>query len=157
MDADDLTQKEILELRKAASQAWSDGSRHERFQLHPMKELGQCYVTSAWLKNRLGGYIGLKNGHYFWISPDKTKALDLVNDHIAYQPIEPNHEGLKADDQDLDGYRVPEARKQWHPGPPIYKATTHHLFKDFRVKDIKQETQRTKDFIQKANQAYDAS
>src|ERR1035438_7353448 len=86
-DPDTITQEKLHELRTAAEHAWSDETRHPDSQGHPQPSAGQCYVTSRWLQGKLGGgHIGVKQGHYFWVSPDKNYIIDLTGDQDAYGP-----------------------------------------------------------------------
>ena len=91
-----ITEGEVDALYKAAQRAWSDDTRF------PIAEVltadsGQCYVTAFWLRERLGGNIGRKKGHYAWISPDENYKIDLAphTGHYVYDkndgftPVEP--------------------------------------------------------------------
>jgi hypothetical protein len=151
---DELRPEEIQRLRSAAEQSWGDDTRHQKFQSDPLLAAGQCYVTSAWLKQRMGGHVGVKNGHYFWLSPDKQHALDLVNDRFAFPPGNPDYEGLRADADDPVGYQLPKFRREWQAAPPIYKRSSHHLFDGARVIN-RPPNERANLFIQRANEAYD--
>lgn len=143
-----------MRLRAAAAESWGDDTRHQKFQSDPLPAAGQCYVTTAWLQHRLGGHVASKNGHYFWLSPDKQYALDLVNDRFAFPPGNPAYEGMRADADDHVGYQLPKFRRQWQPAPPLFKRASHHLFNGARV--INSElNDRARLFIQRANEAYD--
>src|SRR3954466_16343007 len=84
---DTLSQGEIHALREAAERAWGDDTRDEAYAGHPESALGQCYNTSRWLQHRLGGSVGRKEGHYFWLSPDQTYAMDLTGDQFGGSPM----------------------------------------------------------------------
>lgn len=153
---DQLTPKEIQRLRSAAESAWGDDTRPEKYQGHPLPALGQCLVTSQWLQHRLGGYVGLKNGHFFHLSPDKEYGLDLAGDHAVFPPGNPDYEGIQQGEDDPVGYRLPTFHRSWHAAPPVYKRSNHHLFSNARVVNY-QPGQRAQTFIQRANEAYDNS
>lgn len=82
-----LQQGEIHALREAAERAWDDDTRDEFYAGHPDPSLGQCYNTSRWLQDRMGGAVGTKEGHYFWVSPDRKHALDLTADQFGGSPM----------------------------------------------------------------------
>src|ERR1700747_3068956 len=85
-----LAQGEILALREAAEKAWDDDTCHPSYVGHRLASAGQCYVTSAWLAERLGGSVGQKNGHFFWVSPGRKYGLDLTGDTgpIVFQALD---------------------------------------------------------------------
>lgn len=74
-----LSPGEIDALHKAAHFAWDDDTRLAAYYAHPEPSAGQCYVTARWLADRLGGNVGRKNGHYFFVSSDGSYALDLTS------------------------------------------------------------------------------
>lgn len=76
-----VTPGEIEALKRAASLAWDDDTRYPRWNGSYRNGNGQCYVTSRWLVEQLGGYIGIKQGHYAWVSPDGEYAIDLTGEH----------------------------------------------------------------------------
>lgn len=82
---DSITQGEIDALHKAAQRAWADDTRYPLAS--GSGDAGQCYVTAYWLRNRLGGHIGRKKGHYAWLSPERDYILDLATHtgDIAYE------------------------------------------------------------------------
>jgi tRNA nucleotidyltransferase (CCA-adding enzyme) len=82
-----LQQGEIHALREAAERAWDDDTRDEFYAGHPDPALGQCYNTSRWLQDKMGGSVGTKDGHYFWLSPGHTHALDLTADQFGGSPM----------------------------------------------------------------------
>src|SRR5687768_13831114 len=95
-----ISQDELHHLRAAAESAWGDDTRNEKYVGNPQPSAGQCYVTSHWLTSKLGGYVGMKDGHYFWVSPDKTHIVDLTGDQFAYSPADMRWHGMKADEDD---------------------------------------------------------
>jgi hypothetical protein len=145
-DPDSISQSELHRLRDAAEKAWDDDTRPEKFQGHPQPSHGQCYVTSAWLVKRLGGHIGVKDGHFFWVSPDKAYVIDLTKDT--------RFEGAKLDSEDSGWYPTPDQRK-WSPGPILYKTSKHPLFAGMRIKETPH-NKRAEKFAQRADQAYDS-
>jgi hypothetical protein len=147
-----LSQEELHRLRRAAEQSWDDDTRHANLQGHPEKSVGQCRVTSQWLRNRLGGHVGLKGGHYFWVSPDKHYGLDLTGDNFYQPPKDLRYRGIRLDDED-EGWEPALHHTHWNPGPVIYNRMTHPLFKDARVIDAP-EDERSKLFAQRAEEAY---
>jgi hypothetical protein len=149
---DDLTQDDLLRYRAAAEAAWGDDTRHESKIGHPNPAAGQCYVTSRWLTTHLGGHVGVDKGHYVWISPDKSHAVDLTGDQFSYPPESLDGIGLKLDAEDEGWYPTPE-QKTWRPGPIIYKRKNHPYFDRFRVKTFKTEAPRVQRFIEKADAA----
>jgi hypothetical protein len=151
---EDITQDDLHRYRQAAEAAWGDDTRHPNYAGHPQPSAGQCYVTSRWLTTKLGGHVGVKSGHYFWVSPDKTHVIDLTGDQFAYPPNDLRFLGLKLDEED-PGWIPTEDQKQWRPGPVLYKRADHPLFKGFRVKSFKTENPRVKEFARRANEAYE--
>lgn len=84
---DQITDGEIDALHQAAMRAWSEDTRYPIAQVKA-GDSGQCYVTSMWLKERLGGHIGKRRGHFVWLSPDRDYILDLAphGGAIRYEP-----------------------------------------------------------------------
>lgn len=78
-----LDQGEIHALREAAERSWSDDTRDEAYRGSERRSEGQCYNTSRWLQDRLGGHVGAVGGHYVWLSPDHSHVLDLTGDQFA--------------------------------------------------------------------------
>jgi tRNA nucleotidyltransferase (CCA-adding enzyme) len=154
-DPHSISQDDLMRYRQAAEAAWGDDTRHERYVGHPLNAVGQCYVTSRWMTKKLGGHVGLKGGHYFWVSPDKRYGVDLTGDQSVYPPEE-FPEGMAVDDDDEDGWTYGEHHRQWRSGPVLYKSTEHPLFKGFRIPSPPgQENPRVHRFIEKANRAYE--
>jgi hypothetical protein len=149
---DSPTQEDLHRYREAAESAWGDDTRHPNYVGHPQPSAGQCYVTSRWLTTHLGGHVGLKKGHYFWVSPDKTHAVDLTGDQFAYEPEDAAKTGMKLDSED-EGWYPTEDQQRWRPGPVLYKRTDHPLFKGFRIKSFKTEAPRVRKFIDRADSA----
>jgi len=89
-----ITPGEIDALRLAAAQAWADDTRYPRWIKDSSVGGGQCYVTAVWLKNRLGGHVGKKNGHFAWLSPDHSYTLDITGDHSGV-PVYASNDGYK--------------------------------------------------------------
>lgn len=81
-DPDTLTPETLDRYRRAAESAWGDDTRHENYIGHPNPAAGQCYVTSAWLTQHLGGGVGSLKGHYFWVAPDRSHVVDLTGDQF---------------------------------------------------------------------------
>jgi hypothetical protein len=155
-DPHSISQDDLHRYREAAEQAWSDETRHPNMQGHPEKSAGQCYVTSRWLTQHLGGTVGLKQGHYFWVSPDRKYVIDLTGDQFHYSPEDLRYRGIRLDDEDPGWEPTPE-QASWRPGPIMYKSATHPLFKGFRVKEFKTEAPRVKLFAQRANAALEGN
>jgi len=86
---------EIDALKVAATQAWAEDTAYPRQIKRSAFGEGQCYVTSVWLTKRLGGFVGKKDGHFAWLSPDKSYVLDLTGGHSGFSSYEEN-----------DGYKV---------------------------------------------------
>lgn len=152
---DNIKEGDLYALRQAAEQAWGDDTRHPDFQGNPLPSAGQCYVTSRWLASRLGGSVGVKGGHYFWVSPDKSHVVDLTGDQFSYPPNDPRYEGAKQDDEDTEGWAYDEHQKTWRPGPVLFKRADHPLFKGFRSREYQGDNPRVRTFIDRANQALD--
>lgn len=146
---DSITQDKLHDLRRAAEHAWSDETRHEDSKGHPQPSAGQCYVTSAWLAEKIGGYVGVKGGHFFTVSPDKNYVIDLTGDQDASEPIK--SDGRPIDDEDEAFTPEPEQLRH-RPGPIIYTRATNPLYKDFRIPGPKNEP-RAHLFAERANAA----
>ncbi len=155
-DPSSITQDQLHGLRDAAEQAWGDDTRHPDFAGHPQPSAGQCYVTSRWMTSKLGGHVGVKSGHYFWVSPDKKYIIDLTGDQFAYGPADLKYHGIRLDEDD-SGWEPTEDQKQHRPGPILFKKSDHPLYKGYRVKSFKTENPRVKLFRQRADEAYDGS
>lgn len=153
-DPNDITQDDLHKLRSAAEGAWADDTRHPSFVGHPHPSAGQCYVTSRWMTTKLGGHVGVKSGHYFWVSPDKRYIVDLTGDQFTYPPADPRLEGIRLDEEDT-GHVISDDHKTYRPGPVLYNRADHPLYKGFRVKEFKTETPRVKLFNQRADAAYE--
>jgi tRNA nucleotidyltransferase (CCA-adding enzyme) len=147
-----ITQDKLHAYRAAAEAAWGDDTRHENYIGHPQPSAGQCYVTSRWLTTKLGGHVGSKDGHYVWVSPDKSHVVDLTGDQFAYAPHHPAAEGLQLDGEDQP-WEFPPDHKMHRPGPVMFKRITHPLYKGTRVKSFKGTPPRLQTFIQRADQA----
>src|SRR5206468_3092709 len=67
-----------------------------------------CYNTARWLQERLGGHVGSKGGHYFWVAPGMDHALDLTADQFGGSPIlyksthHPLFQGMNAPVENID-------------------------------------------------------
>lgn len=90
---DQITEGEIDALSQAAKRAWADDTRYPIAQVTG-PDSGQCYVTSMWLKERLGGHIGKKRGHFVWLSPEGDYMLDLAP-HTGSIVYEENTQGYQ--------------------------------------------------------------
>lgn len=155
-DPSEISQDQLHSLRTAAEQAWGDDTRHPNFDGHPQPSAGQCYVTARWLTTKFGGSVGVKGGHYFWVSPDKQYVIDLTGDQFAYAPSDLRFNGIKLDEED-PGWEPTEDQKRWRPGPILFKSAQHPLFKGFRVKNPATENPRVRLFRERADQAYDGA
>ncbi len=144
-DPDTITQDKLHELRKAAEDAWGDDTRHPDFVGHPEPSAGQCYVTSRWLADRLGGHVGTKAGHYFWVSPDKQYVIDLTGDQYAYKPTDPRVAGQPLDAED-EPWQLQKDHDKHRPGPIMYVPADHPVYKDFRIKSDPQPGQDRRDW-----------
>lgn len=132
-DPDSITQERLHELRRAAEHAWSDETRSEANRGHPQLSAGQCYVTSKWIQQKLGGgHIGYKQGHFFWVSPDRHYIIDLTGDQNSYGPAVWESEGKLQDAED-EPYEVDPERLRHRAGPIIYTGARNPLYRDFRV------------------------
>lgn len=148
-DPDTITQDKLHELRSAAEHAWGDETRHPDFQGHPQASAGQCFVTSQWLADKLGGFVGTKHGHYFWVSPDKQYVIDLTGDENSYEPTTAKTSLLDEDDEPYDF--EPE-QKRHRSGPIIYTRADSPLYRDFRIKTYPDHP-RAETFARRANAA----
>lgn len=151
---DDLTQQQLQHMRAAAEAAWADDTRHPDYMGHPQPSAGQCYVTSRWIQSKLGGHVGLKGGHYFWVSPDKNYVADLTGDQYSYPPADLSRMGLRLDSED-PGWEPTEDHKKWTPGPVLYKPATHPLYKGLRIKSFKTVSPRVQLFMDRADHYLD--
>jgi hypothetical protein len=142
---DDVTQEDLHRFRAAAESAWGDDTRHKNFAGHANPAAGQCYVTSKWLTTHLGGHVGLKAGHYFWVSPDRSHVIDLTGDQFSNPPEDPRLTGIKLDSED-EGWYPTEEQLKWRPGPIMYKRANHPLFDGFKIKADKQRPQDRRDW-----------
>lgn len=151
-DPDSISQSHLQHFRNAAESAWADDTRHPDFQGDPQPSGGQCYVTSRWLQEHLGGHVGTKSGHYFWVSPDKQYVIDLTGDQYAFPPIDPRVPQTLQDEDD-EVWQPPDDHQQWRPGPVVYTRSTHPLYKGFRVREYPNPNQRATLFAKRANMA----
>lgn len=143
-DPDTITQEKLHELRRAAEHAWSDETRPEDSRGHPQPSAGHCYVTSKWLQGKLGGgHVGLKDGHYFWVSPDKNYVVDLTGDQTAYGPVK---WAAQAQDADDEPYEFEPEQMRHRPGPIIYTHATSPLYRGFRIQSDPQPGQDKRDW-----------
>lgn len=131
---DDISPEYLQQLRNAAEQAWGDDVRHPSYVGNPLPSAGCCYVTSQWLADKLGGYVGEKDGHYVWVSPDQTHVIDLTGDNFAYPPADLSRAGVRLDDED-DGWVPEDHHRTWRSGPILFKRADHPLFKGLRIVD----------------------
>jgi hypothetical protein len=149
-DPDTITQAKLHELRRAAEHAWSDETRHEDSRGHPQPSAGQCYVTSRWLQSKLGGYIGVKQGHYFWVSHDRKYIIDLTGDQNASGPV---RWAAQMQDGEDEPFEFESEQMRHRPGPIIYTQATNPLYKGFRMKDYPNPHPRSELFAERANAA----
>lgn len=149
---DSVTQDQLHAYRQAAEAAWGDDTRHESLFGAPEPSAGQCYVTSRWLTTKLGGQVGSKDGHYFWVSPDRSHVIDLTGDQFAYKPADLRFNGVKLDEED-EPWEYDEEQKTHRPGPIMFKRADHPLYKGFRTKTFKTENPRVRLFADRADQA----
>jgi hypothetical protein len=91
-----ITPGEIDALKTAAAQAWADDTCYPRWKGSSFGG-GQCYVTSVWLTERLGGFVGKKDGHFAWLSPDQSYILDLTGGHTGKPVFDKNSNYVKYD------------------------------------------------------------
>jgi hypothetical protein len=154
-DPDQITQDQLHRYRDAAEAAWGDDTRHPSYVGHPLAAAGQCYVTSRWLADKLGGHVAVKGGHYFMLTPDKQYVVDLTGDQFAYPPEDLTKHGIRLDEDD-DGWKPTDDQTKWTPGPILYKPASHPLYKGGRIKTPKTENPRVKLFKQRANEALDS-
>lgn len=155
-DPDSITQEKLHELRRAAEHAWSDETRPVDSQGHPQASAGQCYVTSKWLQNKLGGgHIGTKEGHFFWVSPDRNYVVDLTGDQNASSPVKWAPRPQDAEDEP---YEFEPELMRHRPGPIIYTSANNPLYRGFRIPSEPQEensdaAERAQLFAERANAA----
>lgn len=148
-DPTSITPERLQEFRNAAETAWGDDTRHADAQGHPQSAYGQCFVTSAWLVSKLGGHVGMKNGHYVWVSPDKQYVIDLTGDQTAYRP----HTGANAPmDEEDEPYEFEPHQLEHRAGPAFYTRSSHPLYRDLRVKEYPSHPRATL-FAKRANAA----
>lgn len=76
-----ITEGELDALREAAERAWGGDTRYPNWRGSHRYGGGQCFVTSRWLAERLGGYVGVCGGHYAWVSPGGAFVIDLTSNH----------------------------------------------------------------------------
>lgn len=126
-----LTQGELHALRSAAEQAWDDDTRHEAYRGHPLRSAGQCYSTSRWLADRLGGHVARKGGHYFYVDANEKHAVDLTGDQFPSPPLDPRLERLTTDED--EGLEFESHHKTWRSGPIVYKKTDHPHFAGYEI------------------------
>lgn len=148
---DMISQGELHALREAAERAWDEDTRIDHHNGNPNPAVGQCFVTSAWLRKRFGGHVARVKGHYIWLSPDKNYVIDLTGDFTAYAPHPPHHEGAKLDEYDEDGVKYDDHHRKARPGPIMYKRADHPIYRGLKVVD-KPDTPRAKKFFQRADQ-----
>lgn len=79
-----ITDGECDALYEAARRAWGEDTRYP-IASGSSPDDGQCYVTARWLQERLGGFVGKKEGHYAWLSPDRSFTLDLASHVDGYR------------------------------------------------------------------------
>lgn len=153
-DPESITPSKLNDLRGAAEAAWGDDTRHENFIHDPQPSAGQCFVTSAWMKDKLGGHVGEKNGHHFWVSPDKSHIVDLTGDLFPSEPLDDHEIGQPVDDEDEPWEAHPNQLRH-QPGPVMYKRATHPIWKGFRVlpDDVDKDHERAKLFKKRADAA----
>lgn len=92
---DSITLGEIDALTKTAKRAWADDTRYP-IAMGTGLDVGQCYVTACWLRDRLGGYVGRREGHYAWLSPGGAYVLDIASHGVkpyygennGFEPVE---------------------------------------------------------------------
>lgn len=138
-DPDTITQQQLHALRRAAEHAWSDETRPEDSRGHPQPSAGHCYVTSRWLQTKLGGgHIGRKDGHFFWVSPDRNYIVDLTGDQDAHGPAK---WAPQMQDEDDEPFEFEAEQTRHRPGPVIYTSARNPLYRDFRVMGFPQSTQ----------------
>lgn len=147
---DSITQDDLHDLRQAAELAWGEDVRHPSFRGHPDQSKGSCFITSKWLQSRLGGHVGIKDGHFFWVSPDKKYVIDLTGDLYSYDPIG-DREGELLDE--FDSPWVADNRHRSHrPGPVVYTSSHHPVYRDFRLlDDDKDDNPRAQTFRKRAD------
>lgn len=158
-DPDTITQEKLHELRRAAEHSWSDETRPEDSRGHPQPSAGHCYVTSKWLQGKLGGgHIGEKEGHFFWVSPDKNYVIDLTGDQNASVPVKG---APRPQDEDDEPYEYEPEQMRHRPGPVIYTQATNPLYRDFRIahtsEGLGDSAERSQLFAERANAALEGN
>jgi prophage maintenance system killer protein len=134
-DPDSISPQDLDRYRQAAEQAWGDDTRHPNYVGHPLPSAGQCYITSAWMQSLLGGHVGSRQGHYFWVAPDRSHVIDLTGDQFQYVPKDEEPNRLAA-------------------GPVAFKRADHPDYKGFRLADRDlTKNPRVRIFSQRANAA----
>lgn len=132
-DPDSISQSKLHDLRRAAEHAWSDETRSEDSRGHPQASAGQCFVTSAWLANKIGGHVGTKDGHFFTVTPDKNYVIDLTGDQTASAPAIAQNVSL---DEEDEPFEFDPEQLRHRPGPVVYTQATNPLYKDFRIQNL---------------------
>lgn len=146
-----ISPEQLQEYRSAAELAWGDDTRHEAYAGHPQPSAGQCWVTSRWLANKLGGRVARSAGHYVWLSPDSSHVVDLTGDQLAYKPEDLSHEGIKLDEDDTGLHYAPH-QLTYRPGPAVYVAADHPLYPDLEPVEA-ESNERSRRFEERADQA----
>lgn len=88
---DSITPGEINALRQAALRACGNDTTYPHRAGASRVDAGECYNMARWLTTRLGGYVGVRRGHFAWVSADGSYALDLTGNHgdgYTYGPNE---------------------------------------------------------------------
>lgn len=150
-----FTQEQLHELRHAAELAWDDDTRHVAHRGHPVKAMGQCYVTAAWLQTLFGGHIARKDGHFIWLSQNKLYGLDLTGDGAIQPPADPAIEGLRLDSED-EGVHLEDQQQHWRSSPMLHQKVTHPAFSGAEVITPPASHARTALFCRRADRALEA-
>lgn len=152
-DPTSISQGELHARREAAQRAWDNDTRHPLID-HPNPAFGQCYVTSRWLQKLYGGYVGRKEGHFFWLSPDLKFAIDLTGDKYHLPAIDESYHGVRIDEDDT-GRELGEHHRAHLPGPIFYKKADHPLFKGWEIMPSEVEDEaRVQRFIERAEHEF---
>jgi tRNA nucleotidyltransferase (CCA-adding enzyme) len=107
------------------------------------------------LKDKLGeGHIGVKQGHYFWVSPDKNYIIDLTGDQDAFGPVK---WAAQLQDAEDEPFQFEPEQMRHRPGPIIYTPATNPLYKGFRVKEYSNPNARAELFAERANAALEGN
>lgn len=154
-DPDSITQEKLHELRRAAEHAWSDETRPVDSYGHPQPSAGQCYVTSRWIADKIGGHVGIKGGHFFAVSPDRNYVVDLTGDQDASAPVK---WGERLQDNEDEPYEFDPEQMRHRPGPIIYTSANNPLYRGFRIPGEPQQenedtSARARLFAERANAA----